>query len=107
MVRVWGRRRLMLIQRFLPFVEAVDVHLLGSGLPSFWVFRAGGMTLTLGLTGFTAANWSQALELRPAPAAQDADGEAARSRARLPRTSDVVGRRRRAGQGRPGSTGRR
>ena len=35
--------------------------MLGSGLPSFWVLRAANMTLTLGLTGFTAANWSQAL----------------------------------------------
>src|SRR4051812_12075374 len=59
--RVWGRRRLLLMQRFLPFVEEVDVHLLGSGLPSFWVLRGRGLTLTLGLTGFTAANWSQAL----------------------------------------------
>ncbi|WP_020474695.1 hypothetical protein [Zavarzinella formosa] len=60
-VRVWGRRRLMTIKRLLPFVESVDVYLLGSGLPSFWVFRAGDITLTLGLTGFTAANWSSAL----------------------------------------------
>lgn len=60
-VRVWGRRRLMLIRRLLPFVDRVDVHLLGSGLPSFWVLRAGDATLTLGLTGFTAANWSQAV----------------------------------------------
>ena len=60
-VRVWGRRRLLLLQRFLPFVERVDVHLLGSGLPSFWVLRGAAMTITLGLSGFTAANWSQAL----------------------------------------------
>lgn len=60
-VRLWGRRRLMVLQRFLPFTEQVDVHLLGSGLPSFWVLRAADMTMTLGLTGFTAANWSQAL----------------------------------------------
>lgn len=60
-VRVWGRRRLSLLQRFLPFAEEVEVHVLGSGLPSFWIFRAPGMNLTLGLTGFTAANWSQAL----------------------------------------------
>jgi hypothetical protein len=60
-VRVWGRRRLFLLRRFLPLVEAVDVHLLGSGLPSFWVLRAGPTSLTLGLTGFTAANWSQAI----------------------------------------------
>lgn len=60
-VRVWGRRRLMTVKRLLPFVESVDVYLLGSGLPSFWVFRAGDVTLTLGLTGFTGSNWSQAL----------------------------------------------
>ncbi|MEL6110789.1 MAG: SWIM zinc finger family protein, partial [Planctomycetota bacterium] len=40
---------------------SVDVHLLGSGLPSFWVLSAGNMTFTLGLTGFTASNWSQAV----------------------------------------------
>jgi hypothetical protein len=51
----------MLIKRLLPFVDRVEVHLLGSGLPSFWVLRAGDATLTLGLTGFTAANWSQAV----------------------------------------------
>jgi hypothetical protein len=48
------------LRRLLPFVATVEVHLLGSGLPSFWVLRAGPMTLTFGLTGFTAANWSQA-----------------------------------------------
>jgi hypothetical protein len=60
-IRVWGRRRLMLLKRLLPFARQIDVHLLGSGLPSFWVFRADGLTFTLGLTGFTTANWSQAV----------------------------------------------
>ncbi len=60
-VRLWGRRRLMLVRRLLPFVQQVEVHLLGSGLPSFWVLRTGPVTLTLGLTGFTAANWSAAI----------------------------------------------
>lgn len=60
-VRVWGRRRLLLLRRLLPFVERVDVFVLGSGLPSFWVLRAGDMTMTMGLTGFTSANWSQAV----------------------------------------------
>ena len=61
LVRVWGRRRLMTVRRLLPFVESVDIYLLGSGMPSFWVFRAGDITLTLGMTGFTSANWSSAL----------------------------------------------
>jgi hypothetical protein len=59
-VRLWGRRRLLLLRRLLPFVDQAEVHVLGSGLPSFWVLRAGPVTLTLGLSGFTAANWSQA-----------------------------------------------
>lgn len=60
-VRIWGRRRLMLLARLLPFVESVDLHLLGTGLPSFWVLRAGAFTFTLGLSGFTSANWAQAV----------------------------------------------
>jgi hypothetical protein len=60
-VRIWGRRRLMLVSRLLPFVEHIDVHLLGTGLPSFWVFRGQGLGFTLGLSGFTSANWAQAV----------------------------------------------
>ncbi len=60
-VRIWGRRRLMLLKRLLPFVQSIDLHLLGSGLPSFWVLRAGAVTFTLGLSGFTSANWAQAV----------------------------------------------
>lgn len=60
-VRIWGRRRLSLVRRFLPFAERIEVHLLGQGLASFWVLHGPQATLTLGLTGFTAANWSQAV----------------------------------------------
>lgn len=59
-VRVWGRRRLMLLQKFLPFCDTVEVQLMGSGLPSFWILKGKGISLTLGLTGFTSSNWSQA-----------------------------------------------
>ena len=60
-IRVWGRRRLELLRRFLPFIETIDVSLLGSGLPSFWVMKGGPITLTLGMSGFVAANWAQAV----------------------------------------------
>ncbi len=62
-VKIWGRRRLSTIQRLLPFVDKVDVHLIGSGMPGFWVFHCGPITLTMGLTGFVASNWSQAVHL--------------------------------------------
>lgn len=61
MIRIWGRRRLMLLRRLLPHVDSIDLHLLGSGLPSFYVLRAGPVRLTVGLSGFTSANWAQAV----------------------------------------------
>lgn len=60
-IRLWGRRRLSLLKRFLPFAETVEVRLLGNGMPAFWILKGKGMSLTLGVTGFTASNWSQAL----------------------------------------------
>ena len=60
-VRLWGRRRLQLIKRFLPYTQSIEVRLLGNGMPSFWILRGEGMTLTVAITGFTASNWSQAL----------------------------------------------
>ncbi len=61
-VKIWGRRRWSLARRLMPFVESSELHVIGSGLPSFLVLRAGDVTLTLGLTGFTAANWSKTLQ---------------------------------------------
>lgn len=64
-VRIWGRQRLLVLGRVLPLAEGVDVHLLGDGLPSFWVARMGEMRLTLGLSGWTVNDWtrSSALDL--------------------------------------------
>ena len=106
-VRVWGRRRLMLIQRLLPFVEEVEVHLLGSGLPSFWVLRAAGHDADARADRLHRRQLVAGAQLRPAPAAQDADDErAARRRARLPARA-LVRRRRRARQGDGPRRGRR
>jgi len=60
-IRLWGRRRLALLKRFLPFADTIEVRLLGNGMPAFWILKGKGMSLTLGVTGFTASNWSQAL----------------------------------------------
>ncbi len=62
-VRIWGRRRLMLLQRILPFLDKVEVCLIGSGMPCFWIFHCGPATLTLGMTGYIASNWSQTVHL--------------------------------------------
>ena len=59
-IRAWGRDRLRVLGRVLPLVERAEAFLLGTGLPSFWVLHLGGMRLTLGLSGWTANDWTAA-----------------------------------------------
>jgi hypothetical protein len=56
--RVWGRRRLKLIEGLLPFADAVDVFLKGRALPSFYAVQLPGMTFVLGLTGWSGTSFT-------------------------------------------------
>ncbi|MFC1849035.1 SWIM zinc finger family protein [candidate division CSSED10-310 bacterium] len=58
-IRVWGRRRLLVLERLIPVAQRFTVFLLGSGMPSFYVADCGNMTFTLGLSGWTANDWSK------------------------------------------------
>ena len=58
-IRLWGRRRLLTLERLIPVARRFTVHLLGSGLPSFWVADLGDLRFTLGLSGWTANDWSR------------------------------------------------
>jgi hypothetical protein len=58
-VRIWGRRRLFLLERLLPITKQFRVRLIGSGFPCFVIAELqSGMTFTLGLSGWTAKDWS-------------------------------------------------
>ena len=59
-IRVWGRRRIFILERLIQLARKFTVHLLGSGLPSFYIADLGHMSFTLGLSGWTANDWSQA-----------------------------------------------
>lgn len=59
-VRVWGRRRLLILERLIQSAQKFTVHLLGTGMPSFYVADLGDMNFTLGLSGWTANDWSTA-----------------------------------------------
>jgi len=59
-IRVWGRRRLLILERLIPVAKRFTVHLLGSGMPSFYVADLGDLSFTLGLSGWTANDWSTA-----------------------------------------------
>lgn len=56
--RVWGRRRLKLIEGLLPFADSVEVYLKGRALPSFYAVKLPGMTFLLGLTGWSASGFT-------------------------------------------------
>jgi predicted nucleic acid-binding Zn finger protein len=58
-IRTWGRRRLHTLERLIPIADHIDVHLLGYGMPTFFVARMGDMSFTLGLSGWTANDWSR------------------------------------------------
>lgn len=57
-IRVWGRRRLLILERLIPIAKKFTVHLLGTGMPSFYIADLGDMSFTLGLSGWTANDWS-------------------------------------------------
>ncbi len=59
-IRVWGRRRILTLERLIPIAKHFTVHLLGTGLPSFYVADLGDMSFTLGLSGWTVNDWSRA-----------------------------------------------
>jgi hypothetical protein len=63
------------LARVLPLVERFEVHLVGTGLPSFWLAHMGEMTLTLGLSGWTANDWTRgsALDVLAPPASVTQD----------------------------------
>ena len=59
-IRVWGRRRLLILERLISVAKKFTVHLLGTGLPSFYIADLGDLNFTLGLSGWTANDWSSA-----------------------------------------------
>jgi hypothetical protein len=73
-IRVWGRDRLRVLARLLPLLDEAEVYLLGTGLPSFWSIRMGEMRLLLGLSGWTANDWTGGSALdQLAPPAEPSD----------------------------------
>ncbi len=58
-IKLWGRRRLLTLERLIPLAQKFTVYLLGTGLPSFFVAHMGHLQFTLGLSGWTANDWSR------------------------------------------------
>jgi len=61
-IRVWGRRRLLMLEELLPHAGEVRVRLLGTGMPSYWSVFQGASRLDVGLSGWTQNDWSRAAQ---------------------------------------------
>ncbi len=57
-IRIWGRRRLLQLERLVAVAKSFKVLLLGTGMPSFWVAELPDMEFTLGLSGWTTNDWA-------------------------------------------------
>lgn len=57
-VRLWGRRRLLILKDLLPDAHSLQIRLLGSGMPSFWTVGIDDVEMTLGLSGWTRLDWA-------------------------------------------------
>ncbi|MFN8578537.1 MAG: SWIM zinc finger family protein, partial [Candidatus Sericytochromatia bacterium] len=60
-IRIWGRKRLKVLSALLGIADSIEVFLLGSGMPVYFVLKSGLATFTLAITGFSSSNWSQSL----------------------------------------------
>ncbi|HEV8192828.1 MAG TPA: SWIM zinc finger family protein [Ktedonobacterales bacterium] len=58
-VRLWGRRRLELLQGVLPYAETVTIGVLGRGMPHFYICQCGPFQFTLVLSGWSKNDWSK------------------------------------------------
>ncbi|CAM2069595.1 SWIM-type domain-containing protein [Sulfidibacter corallicola] len=59
-IRLWGRRRLLILERLIPVARGFTFCLVGSGMPSFVIADLGDMSFILGMSGWTANDWSRA-----------------------------------------------
>ncbi len=58
-IRLWGRRRLMVLNDLLPYTDKVNVKLLGTGMPSYWSVELDGHRFDVGLSGWTDNDWAK------------------------------------------------
>ncbi|MBD0256880.1 MAG: hypothetical protein ICV83_14270 [Cytophagales bacterium] len=58
-IRIWGRRRLLVLKDLLPYTDRVHVKLLGTGMPSYWSVTLDGHRFDLGLSGWTTNDWAR------------------------------------------------
>lgn len=77
-IRIWGRRRLHILERLIPVAKKFTLTLLGTGMPSFYTVDLGNMVFTLGLSGWSANDWSSQANFDLLAPREDVDEDTAR-----------------------------
>ena len=80
---MWGRRRLRVLRELLPLATELTVRLVDSGMPSFWSIELEGISLTIGLSGWTAQDWAGRARFSAFTPAERSDEEAIEQTAEL------------------------
>jgi hypothetical protein len=62
-IGIWDRRDLMIFDALLPYIQSVDVDILGEAQPTFWHIHCEAFTFTLASMGFRPNNWSRGILL--------------------------------------------
>jgi hypothetical protein len=61
-IRLWGRRRLLVLEEVLAHATEVQVRLLGTGMPSYWSVFSPESRFDMGLSGWTQNDWSKSAQ---------------------------------------------
>lgn len=86
-IRLWGRRRLLVMADLMPYADVVQVRMLGSGMPSYWSVSLQGHRFDLGVSGWTKNDWSSAARFDLLSAVAPAsEGDVAVAQAALEKT---------------------
>lgn len=60
-VSFYDRDKLVRLEPLLPYIDHVDVSMLGEALPAFWSLSSDAVSYTYGTMGFSALNWARGL----------------------------------------------
>ncbi|MDE1463733.1 SWIM zinc finger family protein [Spartinivicinus poritis] len=74
-IRIWGRRRLLMLERLLPYAKQFKMCLLGTGMPSFFIADLGDLRFTLGLSGWSSNDWSRMGEFNLMTSREEVDAD--------------------------------
>ena len=60
-INFYSRDKLVRLEPLLPYIDNVDVSLMGEALPAFWTLNSDSVSYTYGTLGYNPLNWARGL----------------------------------------------